>query len=822
MESLSELLRGFRNRAGLTQAALAEKAGLSEQAISVLERGTRSRPRIDTIRSLTAALGLSRAEAELFLTVARGKSTKPRPSTPAPAPERETDDGLPMPWQLPPTVADFTGRVAQIEAILAVLRVPAADSSDAVRLVTVTGMGGIGKTALAVQAAHKLSDSYPDGHLYLNLHGYGPGRAMSTIEALRQLLRSLGLDTQLIPETVEEATALLRSHLAGRRVLMVLDNATEVRDVLPLLPGSPGSAAIVTSRGSLATLPGARQIRLDVLSESESVELLTTVIGPARVAEEPGVAGILASFTGRLPLAVRVIGGRLAARPSWPIQHLVDLLRDEERRLDSLDADETGVRTSIASSVRFLETSDRELDREAARALPLLSVPDGSDLATLVAARLLDIPDRRADAILERLVDLNLLESVSPERYRFHDLIRAYAREVAARTLTAAERDAGLQRIVRFYVGFGWATQAKVHPSSPRLSLASVPFSLPPANPDTESALSWFDAEQPNLIDRYHQAAASSLAGSPLFPELALSLFGYFEARSRWVEMRELAQGAVESADKLGLPSMAAWLEHDSAIPEVEDGSLDLAAVHLLEAYRRFRAIGDSRGQARAASSATHVLGRLDRLSEALELGSEALRLSQQVGDITVEGVSHVALGGLYDRIGDHTRADESFRRGIALAEEAGDLRSITKRYLNTGFSHLLVGRTEDAIAPLTKSIESAALFRSNELESQSWQLLAAVYASRGEYRRAHECIDKGLVSARLLGNRLREALLIFERGKISAAAGETEAAISSLRSAISALHSISPHFEDAAEELLAVVERGEHYVYAFDQSQVR
>ena len=405
--SLSELLRGFRTRAGLTQAALAEKAGLSEQGISVLERGTRSRPRIDTIRSLTAALGLNADEAEAFLAVARGKSRTAR------SPEPAAVDPFPMPWQLPPAVPDFTGRGAQIDAILAVLKDPAGVRKETVGLVAVTGMGGIGKTALAVQAAHKLADSYPDGHLYLNLRGYGPGRPMTTTDAQRQLLRSLGLDVQQIPDDVEEAAALLRSQLAGRRVLMLLDNAADVRNVLALLPGSPGSSAIVTSRGSLANLPGARQIRLDALSESESVELLTGVIGQSRVAAEPDAAEILVSFTGRLPLAVRLIGGRLAARPAWPIQHLVAMLQDEERRLDSLGSDETGVRASIASSVDFLAASDRLLDREAAQALPLLSVPDGSDLLAVVSAHLIDIPVRRADAILERLVDLNLLESVA-------------------------------------------------------------------------------------------------------------------------------------------------------------------------------------------------------------------------------------------------------------------------------------------------------------------------------------------------------------------------------------------------------------------------
>ena len=379
----------------------------------MLERGTRSRPRIDTVRSLTAALGLNAAEAEQFLSVARGKSRSAR--TPAPQAEPATaSDGLPMPWQLPPAVPDFTGRAAQIGAMLSVLRAPGGARSDAVGLVTVTGMGGIGKTALAVQAAHKLADSYPDGHLYLNLRGYGPGQPMTTADALRQLLRSLGLDIQLIPDGIEEAAALLRSQLAGRRVLMLLDNAADVSQVMPLLPGSPGSAAIITSRGSLAALPGARQIRLDALSESESVELLTGVIGQSRVAAEPDAAEMLASFTGRLPLAVRLIGGRLAARPAWPIQHLVD--RAPGR---GTPARRPGVRrnrrTCEHRQLRPLPRVQRPRPRPTGSAgLAIAERSRRIRSAHGRAACLLDVPVRQADTILERLVDLNLIESVAP------------------------------------------------------------------------------------------------------------------------------------------------------------------------------------------------------------------------------------------------------------------------------------------------------------------------------------------------------------------------------------------------------------------------
>jgi tetratricopeptide (TPR) repeat protein len=666
-----------------------------------------------------------------------------------------------------------------------------------------------------------MTDSYPDGHLYLNLRGYGPGQPMAIADAQRQLLRSLDVDLQHVPGDVEEAAALLRSQLAGRRVLLLLDNAADTSHVLPLLPGAAGSSAIITSRGSLASLPGARQIHLDALSESETVELLTGIIGQSRLAAEPDAATSLVAISGRLPLAVRLIGGRLASRPTWPVQHLVALLQDEDRRLDSFGSDETGVRARIASSVHFLETSERALDREAARALPMLSVLDGSDLLTVIAAHLLDLPVQRTDAILERLVDVNLLESVAPERYRFHDLIRAYARERADQVLTPGERDAGLERALRFYTGFGWASQSRTHPTNPRIALATTPFAALPETTDSESALSWLDSEQRNLMDRYHQAAASALARSAAIPELALALFGYYEARSRWVEMREMYPTALDIATKLELRPMAAWLEHDNAIPEVENGSLEVAVTHLLGALDKFRALPDLPGQARCCTSLAHVLGRRNRVAEAIEYGTEALHLSQQLADTTVEGVSYIALGGLYDRNGDYALADHAYQRGIELAEASGDLRSVSKRYLNTGFSHLLVGRLDDAVEPLLHSLETARRSKNNELESQALQCLAAVFAGRGEYQKAHETVEEGIVLIRPLGNRLREGVFILEHGKISAAAGDFPAATRSLEAAIVVLHSISPHFEAAARELLELVRHRKHYTYSFDDSQL-
>ncbi|MFK4089936.1 helix-turn-helix domain-containing protein [Kribbella sp. NPDC020789] len=811
-ESLSELLRKYRGRAGLTQAALAAKAGLSDQAISVLERGTRRRPRIDTVRALIKVLGLDKDEAADFLAVARGKSPMADEAQSEAAPASET---LPLPWQLPPAVSDFTGRTAQIEAILDVLRIGEVSADSSVRLVAVTGMGGIGKTTLAVQAAHKLVDSYPDGHLYLNLRGYGPGKPVSTADALRQLLRSLGTEPQLIPDEVEEASGLLRSQLAGRRVLLFLDNAADAAHVMPLLPGSPGSAAIITSRGSLAPLPGARQVRLDALSQSESVELLSGVVGQSRIAAEPAAAQALASFTGRLPLAVRLIGGRLAARPSWPIQHLVDLLQDEDRRLDTLGSDETGVRANIASSVDFLQTSERALDREAARALPLLSIPDGADLLTIVAAHLLEVPVRRANAILERLADLNLMESVAPERYRFHDLIRAYGRELAEETLSESELHAVVERVLRFYIGCAWQCQTLTHSSSPRIPLASVPpLSIPPLA-GRHPALQWFDTELRNVMDRFAQAA-TVLAGSTLLPELALAMFGYHESRRRWMEMEEMSRGAVELATKLRLPLTAAWLQHDRAIPTVENGRLEAAIPDLSKALTMFQDAGDLTGQSRCCSSLTYALSGLDRMDEALEFGRQSLELSEKIGDVVLEGVAHTALGVLYNRVGDHARADLNFDRGIELAEQVGDLRSVYKRNANAAFSHLVVGRWDDALRYNLEADRLAEVTGDDVHRTEAYQTRTLIFAGQGRYSEAVEQAERGIFFARRSTDAIREGRLHLELARIHAAAGDRSAAISNAAQAAAKLAKISPVHEQFAQQLLRQLQRDEPYTYAF------
>jgi tetratricopeptide (TPR) repeat protein/transcriptional regulator with XRE-family HTH domain len=795
-ETLGDLLRGYRTGAGLTQAALAEKAGLSEQAISMLERGSRKRPRTETLQAIAAALGLDAESAERLSSAARGSRRKlSSPSTPS-ADEVATV----VPRQLPPTLSDFTGRTAELDDLVRALTPDR--TFGAVSMVAVTGMGGVGKTALAVHAAHLTADNYPDGHLYLDLRGYGPGDPVTPADALSQLLRSLGIGGQSIPDGVDEAAALYRTRMAGLRVLVLLDNANGAAQVRPLLPGVPGSAVIVTSRRGLTALPGFFQVSLAPLSETDSVELLGLIAGEARVSAETPAAHSLAQLTGHLPLALRLIGARLAARPTWPIEHVVNQLQDERRRLDELGTGESGVRANIVGSVQFLAGSDQLLDQQAAAALDLLGLPNGSDLITLTTSHLLGEPEERTEQLLERLVDLNLLESIAPGRYRLHDLIRAYARERANHVLSEGARIDALARVLQLYIGIAWRCHQLTHKESRRLSMAGDSLRAALTFSNAGTMLEWLDNERANIVEAFQQARRSP-ALRRLLPELALALFGYHELRSRWAEMRVFDAVGREIASELGFGHLAAWLEHDLAIPDAEGGDLETSLTHLRSSLAMFQEISDLAGQARSCSSLSHVLELLGRLDEAVTWAEQALSLSQQIDDHTVEGISYLALGNLYNRRGDHSRAERSFNRALALAQASGNLRSLARRFQVAGESYQRAGLYDQAISSLDRSVEVFGQIYDGNAQSESLCNLAAIHLAKGDPTTATEHAETGLRLARTYGNKQREGQILIEQGKIAEATGHLAQAQSLWRHAVTILHTIAPREEAIAITLL-------------------
>jgi transcriptional regulator with XRE-family HTH domain len=402
-------LQRRRLAARLTQLELADRAGVSVRTIRDLESGRVHFPRATTVQLLAGVLGVPGADPEEFVNLASRNYWARR------AEEPSRHEALQPQRQLPPEIAAFIGREPEIAAITKLL------TSSAPAVVAIDGMGGVGKTALAVHVAHRLADRFPDGQLYANLRGQTSG------DVLCRLMRAVGAGAEEVVDELDEAAARFRSVLAGRRVLIVLDDAAGAEQVAPLLPGTADSAAIITSRRVLAALPQARHVPLGVPTEAEAVAQFATVVGRPRVDREPDAAADVVRRCGLLPLAIHVAGVRLASRPRWSITHVAERLAWAADRLDELERDDVGVRACFAASVDRLVATHRG----DARAFGLLGCLDRPTMTVERAAHLLNLSEADAERTLERLADLHLIEAESPTRYRMHDLLRIYARERA-------------------------------------------------------------------------------------------------------------------------------------------------------------------------------------------------------------------------------------------------------------------------------------------------------------------------------------------------------------------------------------------------------
>jgi DNA-binding SARP family transcriptional activator len=529
------------------------------------------------------------------------------------------------PAQLPADITDFTGRRDQLATVQ---HLAAAADRSATALVAITGTAGVGKTTLAVHAAHRLRVHYPDGQLFVNLRGV-QAPPLAPADVLARFLRSLGVDRMAIPDDAEERAALYRSRLADRRLLILLDNAECEAQLRPLLPGTPGCAVLVTSRTRLAGLNGARLIDLDLFEPDQALELLARVAGPQRVAAEPAAAKEIVRLCGFLPLAVRVAGTRLGARP---LSRLEADLTDEHHRLEALRLGDLEVRASLALSYESLDATARRVFR-------LLGLLEIRDFTPWVTAALLDVPQDKAEELVDTLVDMHLLDVVGPDasgrlRYRFHDLLRAYAREVLAAHEPEADRLAALNRAFG-----GWLALAE----TAGRSMASSAFAGTVEcgscwRPDESVVRSvvtdpsgWFQAEWPALIGAVEQAysVGSDQLGWALGVRLARIFLvrGYYED---WRGVCELmltgARRAVNGGRKGTVPRRLGELHRlQHRLDEALEGfAQTLTACGALGDYAdralatgRIRTVHDDSG---------HKTGRFDEALSRLEAALSCLR----------------------------------------------------------------------------------------------------------------------------------------------------------------------------------------------------
>ncbi len=533
----------------------------------------------------------------------------------------EAHRAVPAPAQLPADIADFTGRDEQVQRLSELLsRAGEAASSDpgAVRIAVVAGAGGLGKTSLAVHAAHRARGSFPDGQLYVDLLGATPHPVLPG-DVLARFLRDLGVDGRDVPVDEAERSARYRSTLAGRRMLVVLDNARDAAQVRPLLPGTASCAVLVTTRSRMPDLASTRLVDLNVLDDDDALKLFVKVVGEQRAAAEPEATAELLAACAGLPLAIRICAARLATRSGWTIAAMATRLRDVHRRLDEMRAGDLAVRASFEVSFTSLPASTDYRGIDPARAFCLLGLWTGPSISSAAAAALFGVPEYSAEDALEILVDTHLLESVGADRYRFHDLLRVYAAGRAEESEPAAGRAAAVARLLTWYMRTADAAATAVAPHRYNISL-DVPADggAPPCGfAGSEAALAWYDDERANLVAATRQAAGSGL--HEIAWRLPAPLFQMFSSRGNWADCIATSRIALDSARQAGNRQGEAWILNN--LGDALGQTRQPEGIGCLERSLAIRReIGDRMGEGQSANNladAYHWLGRTD---EALEL----------------------------------------------------------------------------------------------------------------------------------------------------------------------------------------------------------
>ncbi len=679
----------------------------------------------------------------------------------------------PAPNLLPTDIADFTGRLEQIDKIHQHL-VTADRARGAVPVVVITGKGGIGKTSLAVHISHDVAGYFPDGQLFADLHG-GASRPVGPMQVLERFLRAFGVPGTEIPEGIDERAEVYRNLLAGRKVLVVLDDAASERQVSPLLPGTPDAAVMISSRNRLPGLPGATHIGVDALDADKSLDLLASIIGADRVKDELDAAAEVAAHCEYLPLALRIAGARLAARPHWRIRQLAYRLADETRRLDELKHGDMGIRPSISLSYEHTSKQARQLFRRLA--LLDLEVFSGWMSSVLIDEPLAE--DLLDDLVSAHLVELDGSGSGAHSQYRFHDLVRVFARERLAEEEPTAERMALLERVLsallyvsdaadREYVG---GDSLWIPGRAPR---CPVPDRL--VQQLVEDPLAWFERERATLVWGIRQAAQAGF--TELCWSLAYDAVTLFQIRSYlddWQETHEIALDAARRAgDIRGQATMLLCI----GVMHFQQGRLDLAHTELTAAERLFRDAGDNRGVAQVTRSMAAVDRVSGRLMDAARGYEQALAVFRESGSnydmaCVLRDLGQIRLE--FERPGD---AIELLSEALQLCQTAGIANTEAQVLNRLGDAWLQAGDPARALSVFGEAISIADRIGDAPDEAHALRGIGAARAHQGEIRQAREALQRALELADSSGQRMAWTRALFGLSKVALASDDPGEAI--------------------------------------------
>ncbi|MFJ8545423.1 AfsR/SARP family transcriptional regulator [Streptomyces sp. NPDC093586] len=650
----------------------------------------------DTRRLLADELGVDPRPGlrELQQRILQADPALAEPSAPA----AESAAAPVRPAQLPATVPDFTGRASFVRELSEVLGSASGTEGRVMAVSALAGIGGVGKTTLAVHVAHQARSAFPDGQLYVDLQGAG-ARAAEPETVLGAFLRALGTADSAIPDSLEERAALYRSVLDGRRVLVLLDNARDAAQVRPLLPGTAGCAALVTSRVRMVDLSGAHLVDLDVMAPDEALTLFTRIVGEERVASEREASLDVVAACGFLPLAIRIAASRLAARRTWTVSVLAAKLADERRRLDELQAGDLAVKATF-------ELGYGQLEPAQARAFRLLGLADGPDISLAAAAAVLDLPAEDTEDLLESLVDTSLLESAAPGRYRFHDLVRLYARACAERDEhPPSERGAALSRLLDFYLATAAGIYAMERPGDRLVDHLEPTRHQGLRFAEGTEALDWLYTEGASLLASVRQSVntdrlrrgvdllwaakdlAESGANSRQYEDTASAvceaaqLIGddRTEGRARATltnvllvsgrihQAEEEARLAMERAASAGDLAAGSWAANDRGLISLHQHRYSDGKVFFDQAIRAFSEAGNRAGEATTSFNLSRAHLAMGNIGKAVDIARDGLEMLAELGRTMRLANGHYALGMALTQAGRHTEALGQFNDALAI-----------------------------------------------------------------------------------------------------------------------------------------------------------
>jgi tetratricopeptide (TPR) repeat protein len=674
----------------------------------------------------------------------------------------------------------FTGRRGELDALVELARA-AGDGSDAGMVVisAINGMGGIGKTALAVRAGHRVAEHFPDGQLFIDLRGYDARLApLAAEDALDYLLRSLGVPPAAIPADLGERAALYRSRLAGTRTLIVLDNAANTAQVQPLLPGTPGCLVLVTSRNRMMGLDDAHFFALDTLEPDEAVSLLRRIAGPERIAGQEPAAAELAALCGLMPLALRIVAALLRHQPTLTVPWLIEQLRGESQRLTRLRDEDRDLASVFESSYKALPAAEARLFR-------LLGLMPGPDFDTFAAAHLLGTDLRTAERRLDLLLDQNLLIQHAPGRFRMHDLLRSYARSLE----TAAEEEerACLDRVLDYYEQAALAAgQQLAKRNNPRGAAARPKRDPALSVPDYAAAVAWLQAERGTLFALLEHVTEPA---RQLTLTAALASFLSFEMPKR----RQIAwhQAAVDTARRSGRSAEEAEALLNLAHVYRTDGGFDLAAELLRRAMDGYRKLGDRLGEANAQCEIGRVSHLTSDYARAAREQERALGLYQELGDRLGEADALYELGRISTLSGDHAVAEGFAQRALTLFGDLGKQMGVAQVQVVLANLRRRAGRYDEAAALLESSITTFGETGDRQSESNALWTLGQIRLATGEYDAAAELLERTLLIAREVGTRHGTGSALGVLGTVQLARGEYAEADGLLREAMAIFQEI-------------------------------